>query len=251
MTITHLSSSSYLTENLSSYEVNKRIDNRQNLLREYLNVYGGAGACAAIIENGTVDLFSAGKISLNSNEMPSGKTIFELGSITKVFTTLVLMTLVHQGKVKLNDPIEIYLPNISIPELAGKKITLLHLATHYSGLPEMPDNIKENSYNPYKIYSQNDLEEFLSHCHLLSVPGEQFSYSDIGMGLLGYILSLIENKSYEQLLSEYILKPLNMESSGISLDHEQKKQFATGNNLGKEVEPFEMAEIFQGAGALC
>lgn len=157
MTITHLSSSSYLTENLSSYEVNKRIDNRQNLLREYLNVYGGAGACAAIIENGTVDLFSAGKISLNSNEMPSGKTIFELGSITKVFTTLVLMTLVHQGKVKLNDPIEIYLPNISIPELAGKKITLLHLATHYSGLPEMPDNIKENSYNPYKIYSQNDL----------------------------------------------------------------------------------------------
>ena len=238
----------YMTENACKYEVSKKSHTYENSLKEYLNNYGGVGASAVVIDQGSVNFFSCGKKSLTLNEKPSEKTLFEMGSITKVFTTFLLVNFVAEGKLKLDDPIETYFPSVAFPEFDGKKITFRHLATHHSGLPELPNNLKSKSLNPYKPYSIDDLKNFLSACHLESTPGETFHYSDIGMGLLGYILSQIEGKSYEELLSGYIFQPLGMEDSGISSD--QKENLATGHALGNEVEYFEMAEIFQGAGAL-
>ncbi len=119
----------------------------------------------------------------------SEDTIFEIGSITKIFTTLILMDMVANGEVVLDEPVETYLPSVKIPELNGKKITLRHLATHYSGLPSLPDNFNpKNPMNPYEDFTSEDLYHFLNHYNLKRAPGEQFEYSNVGLGLLGHIL---------------------------------------------------------------
>ena len=126
----------------------------------------------------------------------NGSTIFDIDSITKTFTTLVLADMVKQGLVNLNDPIEKYLPaNVKVPQYNGTKITLENLATHTSGLPFMPSNIWINTttgtLNPN--YTETQLYQGLYKYTLLSEPGPKFLYSDFGMGLLGHILSLKES----------------------------------------------------------
>ena len=114
--------------------------NIPKLLKEYVDNNNGVGAVVGLIDNGKISYYSYGTKSINSNDPVNEKTIFEIGSITKVFTTLALMDLVETGKVKLDDPIDLYLQNVKIPEKNGKKITLRHLATQTAGLPKMPDN---------------------------------------------------------------------------------------------------------------
>ena len=152
--------------------------------------------------NGT-KVYSFGNISKENNIPVNGSTIFDIDSITKTFTTLVLADMVKQGVVNLNDPIEKYLPsNVTVPQYNGTKITLRDLATHTSGLPYMPSNLWVNNTfgNMNPNYNSTLLYEGLSNPTLLSKPDTKFLYSDFGMGLLGHILSLKEGLPYEQLV---------------------------------------------------
>ena len=224
--------------------------NIQNLLQEYLKDNGTPGAAVALIDHGKIQFFYGGRMSLEEKAVTED-TIFEIGSITKVFTTLALMDMVNKGVMRLDDPIEKYLPGVKLPELDGKKITLRHLATHTSGIPCMPDNFApKDPANPYQDYTVECLYNYLESCILTKAPGDSFEYSNVGMGLLGHILSEYSEKGYEELVQSLITKPLNMPSTSISLVDEARGNFASGHHLQQAVNHWDLTPTFAGAGAL-
>jgi serine-type D-Ala-D-Ala carboxypeptidase/endopeptidase len=228
----------------------ENIMNIQNLLQEYLEDNETPGAAVALIDHGKIEFFCGGNMTLDGNPVTED-TIFEIGSITKVFTTLALMDMVDKGKVQLDDPIEKFLPEAKVPELDGTKITLRHLATHTSGIPRMPENFDvEDPSNPYANYTLENLYEFLNHHVLRRSPGAQFEYSNVGVGLLGHILSLVANKSYEELVFDTISSQLAMESTGIHLTPQMQERLADGHQSGQKVNYWDFQQSMTGCGGL-
>ena len=160
-----------------------------------------------------------------------GDTIFEIGSITKVFTSLVLADMVNRKEVALDDPAVKYLPeNVKMPERNGKSITLLDLSTHRSGLPVLPGNFKvKDPYNPFGDYSVDDLYQFLSGYTLPRDPGSEYEYSNLGAGLLGHLLACRAGTDYETLIRTRITHPLIMPDTGLTLSPSMKQRMATGH----------------------
>ena len=144
---------------------------------------------------------------------------FETGSVTKAFTGHVLAQLVIENKVRLDDPIQSFLPF----SLQGNPvITLQQLALHTSGLPRMPHDFEEQPYydqdNPYKSYGEDALKDYLANkLRTDHVPGETFQYSNLGYGLLGYIIGCIEGKAFTEVVKERIFRPLQMEHSSFDV----------------------------------
>ena len=137
-------------------------------------------------------------------------TIFEIGSITKVFTAITLAKLSEDGLLKLEDPVRKCFPDsVNVPA----SITFKHLATHSSGLPRLPDNffaVVGNSANPYIAYKKEHLYNYLKTANKLKPAGEPSGYSNLGFGLLGHALELCAGKTYANLVREHLLLPLNM-----------------------------------------
>jgi serine-type D-Ala-D-Ala carboxypeptidase/endopeptidase len=173
-----------------------------------------------------------GKMSATDPRTPDGDTVYEIGSVTKVFTSLLLADMVQRGEVKLDDPVSKYLPaTVKVPERGGKKITLLDLATQSSGLPRMPSNFKpKDPSNPYADYTPAQMYEFISGYELTRDPGTKYEYSNLGVGLLGHALTLRAGKDYETLLRERILKPLKMDSTAIIFTPAMKAHLAPGHD---------------------
>jgi serine-type D-Ala-D-Ala carboxypeptidase/endopeptidase len=181
-----------------------------------------------------------------------GDTIFEIGSTTKVFTSLLLTDMVHRGEVALDDPVAMHLsPNVTMPERNGKQITLLDLATHTSGLPPLPTNMAFRSpKNPYADYSVEQLYQFLSSYQLTRDIGSQFEYSNLGGGLLGHVLARRAGMDYEVLVRSRICDVLSMNSTGITLTPEMKARLAVGHDRSMETVPSWTPSTLAAAGAL-
>jgi CubicO group peptidase (beta-lactamase class C family) len=160
------------------------------------------------------------------------RTVFEIGSITKTFTGLLLGDMVARGEVQLEDPIARYLPEAAkAPERAGKVITLLDLATHSSGLPRMPGNFApKDTENPYADYGAGRMYEFLTGYPLTRDIGAQYEYSNFGMGLLGDLLARKLKLSYEQAITQRVINPLGLSETRISLSPELSARLATGHS---------------------
>jgi len=206
-----------------------------------------------VTTNGT-QVSGYGNISSSNDTKVDGSTVFDIASIAKTFVTIVLANMVKQGLVNLDDPIEKYLPtnNITVPSYNGHKITLEDLATHTSGLPDFPAGwIRNHSYTTQQVY------DFISNTTLSSEPGIKADYSDIGLGLLGHILSLRTGVSFDQLVKDRILNVLAMDStgmrmntSGIAVPEDIKSRYAKGHIAGKEVNLEFIPETIQSAGAM-
>ncbi len=204
----------------------------------------GAAAERRVISYGTLD--QGDKRPLN------GDTLFEIGSMTKVFTSLVLMDMVQKGEVKLTDPISKFLPStVKMPERNGKKITLQDISTQSSGLPRLPSNMApKDMANPYADYSVDQLYQFLSGYELPRDPGEKYEYSNLAVGLLGHALSLRAGMDYESMIKARITGPLKMTSTGIALTPDMKSRFAVGHNGQLKPVPAWDLPTLAGAGAL-
>jgi serine-type D-Ala-D-Ala carboxypeptidase/endopeptidase len=182
----------------------------------------------------------------------NGDTIFEIGSATKVFTSLLLADMVQRGEVALDDPVAKYLPaSAKMPERNGRSITLVDLATHTSGLPRMPTNFTPKDLtNPYADYSVDQLYQFLSSYQLTRDIGSQYEYSNLGGGLLGHVLALRAGMSYEALVRSRICDPLGMSNTRITVKPEMKARLAVGHNPGLESVANWDLPTLAGAGAL-
>jgi len=181
-----------------------------------------------------------------------GNSVFEIGSISKVFTSAVLAELVQEGKVSLEDPVQKYLPaTVHMPTRNGKAITLGTLSEQNSGLPRMPTNFRpRDQSNPYADYSVQQMYEFLSGYQLTRDPGAQFEYSNLGVGLLGHALSLATKTSYEDLERERVWKPLGMSHTAITFTPWMKEHLALGHSeQGKVVANWDLPTL-AGAGAI-
>jgi D-alanyl-D-alanine-carboxypeptidase/D-alanyl-D-alanine-endopeptidase len=210
------------------------------------------GIVVGVIEPNGRRVVAYGKLTNGDPRTLDGDTIFEIGSITKVFTSLVLADMVSRNQVALDDPAAKYLPeNVKLPERGGKSITLLDLSTHTSGLPRLPGNLKpKNLRNPYAGYSVDDLYQFLSGYTLPRDPGSEFEYSNLGGGLLGHLLAYRAGTDYESLIGSRITRPLNMQDTGITLSSSMKQRMATGHNSTLAPVPNWDLPTLAGAGAL-
>ncbi len=176
------------------------------------------------------------------------KTLFEIGSISKTFTTTLLAQMVGAGEVKLEDPVQQFLPaGVTMPSKDGKQITLLDLATATSGLPRMPSMTPADPANPYADFDTGKLYAFLSGYTLPRAPGASYEYSNLGMGLLGHVLALKAGRSYEQLVTERILRPLEMKETWLTVPPAQQDRLAQGHN--RDLEPVRHWDLAVLAGA--
>jgi len=179
-------------------------------------------------------------------------TVFEIGSISKVFTSTVLAQLVQEGKVRLEDPAQKYLPaTVHLPTRNGKEITLGNLAMQNSGLPRMPSNFKPaDAANPYADYTVQQMYDFLSGYQLPRDPGAEFEYSNIGVGLLGHILSRVTGLSYEEMERQRVWQPLGMTNTAITFTPWMKAHLALGHDpQGKVAANWDLPTL-AGAGAI-
>lgn len=160
------------------------------------------------------------------------ESVFEIGSITKAVTGILLADMVRRGEVALEDPVQKHAhEGVTIPSRNERKITLLDLATHRSSLPRLPDNMPASDpRNPYADYTETQLHEFLSRCELTRDIGERYEYSNLGVGLLGHVLAARAGTDYESLVRQRILGPLGMKMSGITLSAEMKAWLAVGHD---------------------
>jgi D-alanyl-D-alanine-carboxypeptidase/D-alanyl-D-alanine-endopeptidase len=173
-----------------------------------------------------------GTVTKGGAETVNGDTVFEIGSITKVFTSLILADMVVHDEVALDTPVAKLLPStVKVPQRNGKQITLVDLAMHLSGLPGMPPGYKPaDMENPFAGFDTTQLYTFLGGYSLKRDIGTQYEYSNLGVGLLAHALARKAGMSYGELLRIRILDPLGMTSTSIALSQSQRARLATGYN---------------------
>lgn len=202
---------------------------------------------AVHFDDGEVTHFAGGSLSPGSEEAPGPATQFQIGSITKAFTDLLLAELVAAGKVRydatigslVGDDVEFANPDVAA-------ITLLELATHTSGLPRLPANLApKDPLNPYAGYDESQLLAGLAAARAGQPLGDHYAYSNFGVGLLGYLLGRVHGGGYSAALDERVITPLGLARTGTQSDGVVAAGFRNG-----QVVPAWDLDALAGAGAL-
>ena len=203
-----------------------------------------------IIDEKGTRYYNFGKMSKDGQAVDQ-HTIYEIGSITKVFTAILLAQQVINGTVSLEDPIDRYLPDeVVIPVKGSDKITFGNLSDHTSGLPRMPDNFAPaNPNNPYADYTVEQMYSFVTNYAPTRKVGSEYEYSNLAQGLLGQILALNADLGYESLMISNIAAPLGMTETKITFGQNMKHHLAVGHRNGAETENWDIATL-AGAGAI-
>ncbi|MGI9455445.1 MAG: serine hydrolase domain-containing protein, partial [Aeoliella sp.] len=231
----------------------------QNLTDEWVE-----RAAAPLVENRVADGLSVGYIegkhwgivhlgtSSRAKKKANNLTVYEIGSISKVFTGLMLADAVVRGEIDLNAAADVVnKAGIRLPSRDGRSIKWIDLSTHRSGLPKLPGNLPlTESKNPYRAYDSKKAAAFLNQYELPRKPGDSQEYSNLGTSILGYLGAENAGKSYEQLLRERIAKPLRMTDCTVSLSSDQRKRLATPHDeFGSATPPWTFADL-PGAGGV-
>ncbi len=202
--------------------------------RDYIDRYfGTTGVVVVVLRDGKASFHHAGRASKDEKIGLGKDTIFEIGSITKVFTALLLQQAVDAGRVKFDTPVADLLPkDVSFP----RSITLEHLSTHRSGLPRLPGNQFKTALgpltergNPYADYDEKRLYAWARTYKAKTPPGGKVRYSNLGVGLLGHVLARSAGLSYAELLQRDVLGPLKMNSTGVTVSDPNRGRFADGH----------------------
>jgi serine-type D-Ala-D-Ala carboxypeptidase/endopeptidase len=220
----------------------------KRLANEHLENDENIGLVIGILHDGQSEVFGFGRLSKSSKQQPDGSTLFELGSITKTFTALLLADMHRGGEVDWDDPVGKYLPeDVVIP---GKPISLLDLATHSSGLPRLPPGLEESVRNPLNPYAAFDEQRLHADLPKVKLEQRRYAYSNLGMGLLGHLLARRAEKEYETLVVDRICKPLAMDDTQITLTDTQKSRLAIPHDNGQSVPVWDLASLQAAGGVL-
>lgn len=215
----------------------------QSVLNRDLQPPAGAGLAIGVWKHGVRRVFAYGTAKSDS--------IFEIASISKTFTALLLAQMAKQGKVRFDEPVRELLPAETVAKPKGNEITLLDLATHHSGLPPLPGNLRPNvGPNPGADYHAGDLYEFLAKHGLARPVNPPFVYSNLGFGLLGQALVDRAGTTYATLLASQITGPLGMRDTAVSLSPEQQGRLIQAyDREHRPVPPWDL-DALAGAGAI-
>ena len=205
----------------------------------------------AVIEDGEARFIAHGPLSGDDPTPVDEHTLFEAGSITKVFTNLLLAQLVLEGKIDLDAPLTDYLPaGTVLPERSGKAITAFDLATHSAGFSGLPEALMAAPDNPYSGYGADALLAWVADYRLPRDIGEKFEYSNVGAALLGQAMAHVTGLSYAELLQQRILAPLGMDETRLATAPEEIEGMAQGHDAsGEPVGNWDL-DVFAPAGAL-
>jgi CubicO group peptidase (beta-lactamase class C family) len=203
-----------------------------------------AGVTIGVVQHGVRRIFSYGTAKPDS--------VFEIGSVSKTFTGLLLAQLVEQGKVRLDEPVRSLLPpgTVAAPP-SGPEITLVDLSAQRSGLPPLPDNFHPaDPTDPYADYDKKSLFAFLAS-HGVALPATPaFAYSNLGVGLLGEALAERAGRTYDALLHDDIAGPLGMQDTGVALTASMRARFIPGHDRDHKLTPAWNLNVLVGAGGI-
>ena len=224
-------------------------------IKTFLHEHFDGKDCGMVI--GLVDehgarIFSAGKLDNGTGQEVGGDTVFEIGSITKTFTVLLLFDEVKCGEMKLDEPVAKYLPaSVNIPSFNGKQITALNLASQDSALPFNAGGLGGKDWLArYNAFTIEKMYSFLSEHHLTNEPGAKFQYSNLGMSLLGQAIMLKTGTNFESLVLDRICRPLHMDDTRITLDSNLTARAAVGHDESGKRAPNYQLQALAPAGAL-
>jgi CubicO group peptidase (beta-lactamase class C family) len=233
-------------------------ENQAEIVRqkvEAMMAQTGFGAVSvAIVERDDIATYHFGQLS--DGAAPDDETLYDIGSLTKTHTGLLLALAVSDGLLTLDDPVALYMPELD-PGVFSKNsehATIRHLATHVSGMPQ--DLACDASDLPpdallvcFLDHDQTDLMNRLQSMELLSVPGEQYRYSNAAVRLLGVILERVYETSYDELLAERVFPRTGQTQTYSALTPEQHTRWQVGRQSNGEPAP-DASMYFNAAGGL-
>jgi CubicO group peptidase (beta-lactamase class C family) len=231
----------------SDAEITQMLSVRVDLQR------GATGVVVGIATPHGNRIVAYGTRSPTDKTQVDGDTVYDVGSITKVFTALLLSDMARQHEVSLDQPVQTLLPadRVTMPVYEGRQITLADLATHTAGLPLRPANLpSKDPVNPYAGYTGDELYAFLSFFKLKQAPGTNYEYSNVGYGLLGLALARRENTDYADLVAKRITLPLGMPDTRIDPTDDMTRREATGYDRDLKTLPHEDEGVLVAAGSL-
>lgn len=226
-----------------------------SIVKAFIDNPANCGLSIAVYQTKKTTFYNYGSVKRGAKQMPDNNTIYEIGSISKTFTGILFAQAILEKKMGLNDPVKKYLGN-DYANLAykGKDIELVHLANHSGRVHRVPFNLMSqpdyNILNPYKNYSKQMVLDYMKVMQPDTFPGLKSEYSNLGMGLLGIIEEKVYEKTYEELISEKICKPLNMNSTKITINGTDTMRFAKGyDSDGNPTSYWDLGALY-GAGGI-
>lgn len=239
------------TNNPLKTDFDKKVD---SFARNYLTQPGTVGISIGILKDGQTFFYGYGEASNDKKELPDANTIFELGSISKTFTATIAAYAIGEHKIKLDDPVNKYLPD-SIPALQfnNRMVTFKDLLNHTAAFPRMPDDFQDGRVDERGIiiYPVQKFFSFLKNLKLTREPGSKHEYSNAGMALVSTIMQRIYKMSYEELVQKIIAQPLGMKDTRIDIRAQDSARYAKGyDEDGSYHFPRNLPAIYQGAGGL-
>ncbi len=211
---------------------------------------------AEVVSGVVVGLYDGGKREIYGfgtgpkGAPPNGSTLFEIGSITKVFTALVLADSVQRREVNLDTAVaDLLPPGVTVPSKDKQVITLQHLALHTSSLPRLPQSLPTAAQDPYATYNEDMLYRDLIATELPTPPGTNIVYSNFGYGVLGFALGRKLGGSYDKVVSERILRPLGLKDTYVITPPGTPDRIQ-GTNEDLQTMPFWTWDALAGAGSM-
>ena len=232
-------------------DFDKKVD---SLAKAYIITAGTVGLSIGILKDGKEYFYAYGEASKTKHELPDANTIFELGSITKTFTATIVARAIDEKKIKLDDPVNKYLPD-SIPALQfnNRMVTFKDLLNHTAAFPRMPTDYQDGRMdaNGITIYPVDKFFSFLKNLKLNREPGLKHEYSNAGFSLVSTIMQRIYNMSYEELVNKFIGQPLGMKDTRVWIRAQDSVHYAKGYREDGSLHFYRnLPPIYQGAGGL-
>ncbi len=212
-----------------------------------INLYESPGIIIGIIEGDSVYVYSFGDPSKDSLQIPTASSIFEIGSLTKVYTASLLQIMVDAGKIDYDKTLADYFGTENLHQ-SLHNITVWQLATHTSGLPRVPTNFSEKDEdpnNPFAHYTSEDLDIFLQDYFLLTT--DKYLYSHTNYALIERIIEKVEHQPFQKVLQNQLLQPLGLKNTTYILSKEQQEKLAIGYLLNGDIAPTSIYNSFYGA----
>lgn len=219
-------------------EVNQRIEHQLN-----------PSIVIGLYENGESNYYVKGFQNLVTQKPANIQTVYEIGSITKTFTGLLLAQMVQENQLQLDDPIQDYWPQpFSLVDGDKQAITFKQLSTHSSGLPRLPSNLSVFSQDPNADYDRQQLLAAVNQLELQKTA-INYAYSNFAVGLLGETLATLTQSTYNDLITTKVLKPLKLNQTYMLLDQVPKPLLAQGYRGAAAVDPWQF-QALAGAGSI-
>ena len=215
------------TDNALATELDKKVE---AIVQPFMFESKTVALSIGVLKEGKTYFYNYGETKKGNGQLPSSKNLYEIGSITKTFTGILLAKAVTENKIKLNDPVNKFLPkNTPVLKFGIDTLKIVHLSNHTSGLPPLPDNFDTTDLaNPYRNYDEKKLLEYLKHASLGRRPGEKFEYCNLAVGLLGYILQKVNKMPFDKMVTTFITSKAGMTDTKEFLTKKDSALFMQG-----------------------